>query len=115
MIIEEPTTTEKMIPEEKAAWVADLRANVGLQGEGQLRTSASSQEPATYCCLGRLCVVQGFSEKLEKAGNWNRVDLFDAEVRVRGLTPAVQGYLVLMNDDEGWDFNQIADWIEENL
>ncbi len=39
---------------ELKAWVADLRANPHLQGQDYLQSRAGK-----FCCLGRLCEVQG--------------------------------------------------------
>lgn len=86
-----------------------------------------------HCCLGVLCDISGqgkwlgggyeitFPEPYENEyGELIEVEDSDAELdfytkKFFGLSDAVAQKLMKMNDDEGYTFADIADWIEENL
>lgn len=108
-------------PDLKAEWVKALRSGEYEQGEKGLvmpkHDDRFREVPGQYqyCCLGVLGVIQGDI----KPGT----DIIesDASSRVYGFngklfgTSTNLGGFVVMNDDLGWTFNQIADWIEANL
>ena len=86
-----------MDKELKEKWVAALRS--GDYGQ----TTGCLVDGRGHCCLGVLCEVAGFGLH------------FWTELLSRGGPPArTQRELALMNDN-GKSFEQIADWIEENL
>lgn len=99
----------------KARWLAALRSGDYDQGQCRLR-----DEDDRFCCLGVLCDV------VDPDG-WDDFGPPDVSHRGQTLTPGKPfsedvglGYferdtLITMNDDLGYDFCQIADWIEENL
>jgi len=86
-------------------WIKALRSGKYIQGRWFLHTVDKDTKKGYYCCLGvareiGLCVAQrGASQKLV-ANNF--------------LPNEVQDKLVKFNDDRGWSFKQIANWIEEN-
>lgn len=122
-----------MNAEIKARWVAWLRANVDKQGYGALRNPDDK-----FCCLGGLCelaVADGiithgvlgvhhwYGEPLpgqrtsshlpQLVQDWAGLSSFSPTVRVDGQSTT----LVDLNDDPEapWDFNRIADIIEQQL
>jgi hypothetical protein len=84
----------------KAKWVEALRSGDYKQGTQLLKNQG--EDECTYCCLGVLCVIAG---KDTDAGSY------------RWLNKVTKGYypFVLMNDDDGKSFAEIADYIEANL
>jgi hypothetical protein len=120
----------------KAEWLTRLRSGDYQQAHGALnRVEAfSSGNGAGYCCLGVLCEVlvdTPLGAIVGWRGQEGRIKLFgpldglpgtgsgvvlpDSVRHAIGLETDEQDALVLMNDDEHLDFEQIADWIEENL
>lgn len=116
-----------MNAEVKATWVADLRSGKYKQGRDYLRTAEG-----TYCCLGVLCdrspVGHWASNPTETADHCVPfvtgsdpvavTHLPDKVVEWAGLTDAksqkIIDRLIVANDD-GDNFNTIADEIEEKL
>jgi hypothetical protein len=116
-------TALEMRPEIRARWVAALRSGDYEQGAGYLRTDSQ------WCCLGVLCDLaerDGVVSLFAPAGSfvaqyggcsaelprpvmeWAALDDTDPYVMTSG-----GGYsLTHLNDDEKWDFAQIADAIE---
>lgn len=99
-------------------WLAALRSGDYLQGTGSLRTVSDE-----FCCLGVLVDVVCPNE-------WEPVPVSGTTSFCfrghQGTLPSVfkhdiggiNGYdddLMNMNDIEGMTFEQIADWIEENI
>jgi hypothetical protein len=119
-----------MKPEIKAQWVTALKSGKYTQAKGALRT------PEGHCCLGVLCEIlpefriedseDGHGDEVHiKEGHTNNVvwsdgsmTLIDRVVEEAGIT-VMPGYMVstlaVMNDSGNYSFEQIADWIEENL
>jgi hypothetical protein len=101
-----------MNPEIKQKWVEALRSGKYKQGYKQLR-----DENGAYCCLGVLCEVVG----KPYTGSHGSLPSSVAElagVHKSGLLPkAVENehFLASVNDYLKYDFNQIADIIEEQL
>lgn len=100
-----------MNPKYKASWIAALRSGKFKQGRECLSTAGKHWR---YCCLGVLCKIAGVPEM---NGHFDREKY--------GLSPNLKDYFVIdenthsflinMNDTHGKSFNEIADWIEENL
>lgn len=113
-----------MNPEIKDRWLTALRSGEYKQGKGYLR-----QADDTFCCLGVLadiavkdgaCPVPEL--KANRAVPHYTYDSLSGDLTIElsgwaGLEPYddVQSRLMGMNDDYGLSFEQIADWIEENL
>lgn len=96
----------RLPPEQKAKWVADLR----------------TRPPQTRGCLkdtkGRCCIGVGYEAII---GPIPMADIGQAEIltlsaaEAIGLDDCAQSKLVQMNDLDGLNFDEIANWIEENL
>lgn len=112
--------TYTKLPEQfKNQWVEALRSGNYEQGRVYLYNKSYSG-PATYCCLGVACSILG--QKIPSdhfiLGSSNPFFKYRSEF---GLIPAeladdsiTQIQLSKFND-RGATFNQIADWIENNL
>lgn len=129
-------------PEIKATWVAALRSGEYPQVKETLR-SYDGRDVKGYCCLGVLCeVTKDFTkgswvhddftmpipedkraeyccsdvdgcEACELSDSSGELDLFALDTF--GLSSTDASNLMSMNDDEGLGFEEIADYIEENL
>lgn len=121
---------EKLDPEFKAKWVAALRSGDYKQAQGRLYTGEG------YCCLGvagHVCgiPVEELHHKHFLTPKWFKDDSlknvpellqYDASFTNRESCVYYLGY---MNDGGGhttynptgklYSFNEIADWIDENL
>ena len=82
----------------KSKWVEALRSGEYKQCAGFLENT----ELKEHCCLGVLCVVAG-KEPDHLAYAWLKQATGD------------YGPFVMMNDDDGKSFAEIADYIEANL
>lgn len=94
--------------EQKTNWLDGLRSGKYIQGRGSL------ERDEKYCCLGVLCKTIGIKFQgdacIDDKGNslgYGPID--DLIFHGNHLT------LVGMNDEEDADFNEIANWIEENI
>lgn len=102
----------KMNPEWKAKWIAALRSGEYKQGTDWLY----DPQKDSYCCLGVLQKIvdpkflEGEEKEFPTAGVCTTVGLMD-EI----YNPNVCQALANMNDVKLYSFDQIADWIEENL
>lgn len=112
----------------KARWVEALRSGSYAQGRHTLRSPRD-----TYCCLGVLCdlaVRDGEGEwfdlatELQDGPHWHVKDgahgfsqtgLPRHIMNWAGVRPAKQDTLIQMNDQEGSSFEEIAQYIEEEL
>lgn len=119
----------------KAKWLAALRSGDYRQGTDRLNYGN-----ATYCCLGVLCeiaVAERATEPATRVGDgstmmygWSSTTPPEAVMAWAGIdderrfpalntgTPlewTAQNVLIEMNDGQGASFEQIADWVEENL
>jgi hypothetical protein len=100
---------EKLPIEIKTKWLEALRSGEYKQGAERLYT----EETDTYCCLGvlnKVCNLESCSTvylRGNKVPNMLNLD----------VTPDITLTTILtnMNDAQGKSFNEIADWIEENL
>lgn len=118
-----------MDPEIKAKWLSDLRSGAYAQARERLR------DADTYCCLGVLCRTVGaeftrasIDDPPYVSGTFDNVPVLDGDIlsekddqelntsflRRVGLTDKDQKELIIMNDG-GNSFGEIADYIEEHL
>jgi hypothetical protein len=114
--------SKRMQPEIKQQWIDALRSGEYRQGKYALRRGES------YCCLGVL------SELAVKAGVIDQAKpdiigwIYDqkwhslpkavskwADISASSATGTTCGILINMNDGGDRSFEEIADWIEENL
>ncbi len=121
----EPPEADVLTPQIKEKWVEALRSGQYSQSKATFRAPNVHNDDASYCCLGVLCEVLGTGEW----GGFDEPDVFypsDASYywidgkRYGGYTAPLLSYrtgvvLAGMNDDSGKNFNEIADWVEENL
>lgn len=101
-------------PAFKAQWVAALRS--GAYSQGVYKLYDASDE--TYCCLGVACRLTGLDR-----GQWNEhadsESPDDAMAERWGLASSraleLFDALAMLNDEEGFTFDQIATVIENYL
>lgn len=115
--------SQKMNPEIKAEWVADLRSGEYKQGRGHLRNA-----DGTFCCLGVLCD----GARRHGLGDWDDNGYFNSKDLSEGnealLPKFVADWAGLDTDnpdlglynatglnDTGSSFAKIADLIDEYL
>lgn len=86
-------------------WIKALRSGDYEQCHGVLFYEGG------FCCLGVGCHVSGIKEE----------DLFEVgmphEINAKCFDEVDESFLHFLacaNDDDGWDFNHIADYIEQN-
>jgi hypothetical protein len=108
----------------KEAWISALRSGEYKQGKGTLRTAEGK-----YCCLG---VLGEILEKTDEAsftlaenaacyvirdsvGSGSTTQLPNTLLEKIGLHDLAQEDLIEMNDDQGYSFKQISNWIKEYL
>jgi hypothetical protein len=113
-----------MTPELKQKWIEALRSGKYTQTTGRLRSMAypdNQPQPAaaSFCCLGVLCEVV---DPLGWVGTeWNYQDdrhnknLPDRFRTAIEMTPEQETWLIRMNDDDQFSFEQIAAVIEREL
>lgn len=118
---------KKEVPQRVQEWIKDLRSGEFSQCRNELQLQDS------YCCLGVACKtyerLEG-SEELQKDifGELVGLSLINQEAvlkyfnfkHVAGMfdrsntTEAPSSFLVDLNDDYEWSFEQIADFVEQN-
>lgn len=125
----------KLKPEFKKSWLEALRSGNFNQGNGFLHSKDD------FCCLGVLCEVNRVPSKIKDDSEyffpeysriytyafpysemehspdfyWLR-ELFENSEEITYLDLGrITDKLIDMNDGGGKNFNEIADWIEENL
>lgn len=123
----------------KDKWLAALRSGEYKQGMNCLMQESPEGE-RSYCCLGVLCDVSDTGEweqrtvggEVQEQFYWrsmdnqgrptiNTADVPDHLAKPWGLLERSeplsdkQSRLMHMNDDGQFSFNEIADWIEENI
>ena len=118
---------DKLPTEFKKKWVEALRSDNYLQGNEVLCNPTTYVEVTdsyvpTYCCLGVACAMQGIPNST--LNGWGFIDELDNDLVTAHEIPEqlikdnmksqVIDFLSSEND-EGADFHEIADWIEENL
>lgn len=115
----------------KARWVKQLRSAQFTQGAGALGRGKLHAGEVQYCCLGVLVDKCGIKGKVNARWNAegflgvcstqpgdnhrNEGSLTSQAMEITGLDPEAERVLISLNDNSGSDFNQLADWIEENL
>jgi hypothetical protein len=85
-------------------WIADLRSGKFKQGKGYLRIQASDNSYA-HCCLGVL--ASQFADSPYGLYEKDGLTRFGGEIE--------QSTFTRMNDKLGYSFEEIADYIEENV
>ena len=113
------------LPKEFAEkWLKALRS-----GDYKQDTCALYKEKTNgYCCLGVACRIEypirylrkntgGYAGVIEKSLNQLKFDLKKIPKELKGnlITNRLVDRLTTMNDDECESFDQIADWIEDNV
>lgn len=114
-----------MKPDLKEKWIAALRSGEYVQGR-----SGYLYRDKTYCCLGVLAEIDGkLSDERYIAGigttkgfgscygNLPKEYIEEIELKEKYSQEgsSVSGKLINMNDLRNFSFDEIADWIEENL
>ena len=101
-----------MKEDDMKVWVKALRSGTYVQGRGMLRVVIDdAHEYFRYCCLGVYAKI--------KVPDWNE-NIFkkeDEEIldsKFCGISEYWQNKLTDLNDNKGYSFNEIADFIEEN-
>lgn len=95
----------------KTKWLKALRSGRYKQTKAQLMNNDG------YCCLG-VCLITNKLMTKKAIDNHQVFEgaMLPSKIRINiGLTVKTQEKLVNMNDAEGKDFREIADWIEENI
>lgn len=104
--------------EVKTKWIESLRSGEYKQGRGRLRGELNGE--VKYCCLGVVCDILN-------VGKWNSLSEFEYAGQPRVSYPNTEFLelidlkydeaknLAYLNDQLGWSFKKIANWIEESL
>ena len=107
-----------MANELKTKWIEALRSDEYSQGRGNLKVAnCGPDEPADFCCLGVLCDLVDHDKWTEKADGYY---LFEGKadyppekiMELVGLTMDDAKQLAGFNDDDGYLFEDIADFLE---
>ena len=104
-----------MNPDMKKKWVEALRSGKYVQGSGSLRYTTYSG--AKHCCLGVLCEITGYKNS-EAYDRFHEVGLNDDSIQTlwrMNDTAQIEELPLPLANRTKYSFNQIADWIEENL
>lgn len=110
----------------KAKWVEALRSGKYKQGKGFLKYHNYDLGTDSYCCLGVLCEILNvhatYSQQEPESRSIGFGDQYDTAYlphsvrnRVGLVNFSDQLNLSQRNDSGDWDFNSIADYIQENL
>jgi hypothetical protein len=107
-----------MDPKVKKAWIEALKSGRYKQGQQRLRSTSEH-----FCCLGVLAdLIDPNAWEYSCIGYYivSHDTALDAslsgEIREPiGLRSEDQEYLIGLNDNDGKNFDEIADWIEEHL
>jgi hypothetical protein len=95
----------------RTAWSKALRSGEFKQGRGALRTPGHGGDPDEWCCLGVLGRVLSLPTPTDGAGLLYGTDLRECGIEVPQALDAQLEFSSL-NDDEGWTFEQIADYVD---
>lgn len=113
MKIEHP----KLPVEFKTAWTKALKSGDFTQGINNLYNRTND----SYCCLGVACIVAGIDKRvidlcgtIGNSETFLDIDLSGVPMYIKGSNPLVR-YLTKMNDIQRRTFDEIADWIDQNL
>lgn len=105
-----------MTPELKARWIKALRSGEYEQVSSYLKVGPNAGEETGYCCLGVLLDIAGDEDDKAHhnfADDYSLACLSSAFGAEHGLSKTAATELADMNDSQGLDFDEIADWIEE--
>lgn len=104
----------------KKTWLEDLRSGNYEQVEGSLRTDTNC-----FCAMGLLAKRIGLFNDLTGEDSGNTDAYYNGSLVEAALTPELltmvglseneQAAIITMNDDDCADFDEIANYIEENL
>lgn len=107
----------------KKEWTEALRSDKFKQCKGRLKKVFGG--PTRHCCLGVLCEIKNLEEseriiegseyinfKMNDESSFS--DLPNVFAEYVGI-PVLKEQMLMKMNDEGKSFNEIADWIEENL
>ena len=123
-----------MDPKTKELWIEALRSGQYKQGRCRLRRQSDpyfGAHDSNWCCLGVLCDVVDPTKWIPpEASKMGEIDWYqygstghdlasetlpsDLMATV-GLSAGLMSALIVKNDTDGWNFDKIADWIQENL
>ena len=124
-----PTYTPAQQKANRLEWIEALRSGQYEQGSGNLKQIRSSAKEL-YCCLGVLCDVSNLKEWFATGDMANTFKYGDVDLEEGLVPPEVRDWaglteyavdwdsvhfeesLAAKNDDKGWSFEQIADWLE---
>jgi hypothetical protein len=116
----------KLNPVVKAAWLEALRSGDYKQGRERLHR-INDDGSSGYCCMGVLCELAIGSMpvyRYQAEDEWgDPVFSYDGDdsyppvnvMQWANLDRTAQFTLSRLNDDEVFNFSEIADWIEANL
>lgn len=133
-----------MNPRIKKRWVATLRSGKYAQTKRFLHViKGTSRIKPGYCCLGLLCMiapdhilgpteVARITKRRHTPTLWTKIKPITVESQIgvdvwpdglpnhkiltwAGLSQNNVTFLSILNDNLGWSFTQIADWIEKHL
>jgi len=98
----------------KKKWIRALRSGDFEQTTGVLAYCGK------YCCLGVLCEISGKLPFRNEHVFPDTKSVANNKIPKKGLVlvmldPKDQQTLIRLNDDKQYTFNQIADWIKENI
>lgn len=122
----------KLKPEVKEKWVAALRSGAYKQTNGCLRSER--RDGTSYCCLGVLCEVLELPKDPSSGGSyafgWQRehstipenwalenICIKNDKANTHESICSVGAFLsecMIKNDQRGFSFKEIADWIENS-
>lgn len=120
------TRPDGITREIKRRWLVALRSGRYQQGRHALR-QRTPEGGLEYCCVGVLCNVispdawtQPRHDGTKQVFDWQSKGVVANAVQSAGLTHVglrdnVFRKLAGMNDDEGFSFETIADWIERHV
>lgn len=117
-----------MDPKVKALWVPALRSDKYVQGRSQLcALYLHGHGQKVFCCMGVLADVMNVGWQHDRINDLG-MEVFKISgargasghlpaymLEEYGINPSFQNLLVEMNDGMGKSFEQIADYIEENM
>lgn len=107
--------------EHRDSWVVGLRSKKYPQGRGFLNRNGR------FCCLGVLCevLINSGVDEIDKSRTGAPEETFAYDGEDTGLSIFIrtktglgwddEDVLITMNDNDGKSFEEIADYIEENL
>jgi len=108
-----------MNKEVKQKWIKALRSGRYKQTQGVLREKCNNDKDS-FCCLGVLCNVLNRRKWKKDYNGYYSYDSYEdvvpLDVRKEiGLTESKQNKFLSLNDEENYNFKQIADYIEKKL